>query len=222
MMCGTCGYFEKYQLGQIDSAHFQAHAGECPTCRRLEQQDRQLMSLAGSLKEPVKTPGLWDKIEKDLTDEIKKDNTPTPPRSKPVSFPFLLAAAMLLLAAAAGSFITLYLLRSPGPLLSDNALAQVEQTEQQYIAAISQLEERALPRLANLDLQLMMLYRDRLETIDRQIKRCREAVSLNPGNNHIRRYMLAALQDKQQTLRELANSNTVGGVPKAPKKKNRT
>jgi hypothetical protein len=50
----------------------------------------------------------------------------------------------------------------------------------------------------------MLLYRDRLETIDAQIARCQEALAENPSNAHIRRYLLAALQDKKETLRELA------------------
>jgi hypothetical protein len=58
--------------------------------------------------------------------------------------------------------------------------------------------------MANMNIELMLLYRDRLETIDDQIDRCREALLENPANTHIRRYMLAALQDKKDTLTELA------------------
>jgi hypothetical protein len=47
---------------------------------------------------------------------------------------------------------------------------------------------------------MMALYRERLETIDAQIERCRRALELNPASAHIRRYMLAALQDKTLTL----------------------
>jgi hypothetical protein len=50
---------------------------------------------------------------------------------------------------------------------------------------------------------MMLLYRDKLETIDAQIERCKEALALNPASAHIRRYLLAALQDKKGTLAEL-------------------
>jgi hypothetical protein len=66
--------------------------------------------------------------------------------------------------------------------------------------------------MADMNLELMLLYRDRLETIDDQIEQCREALSENPGNAHIRRYMLAALQDKKQTLKELLESEPINGI----------
>ena len=79
----------------------------------------------------------------------------------------------------------------------------MEYTEQNYIDAIEQLEKEATPKMAGLDLDLMLLYRDKLETIDQQIEHCRVAIKNNPGNAHIRRYMLAALQDKEETLQEI-------------------
>ncbi len=52
----------------------------------------------------------------------------------------------------------------------------------------------------------MSLYRDKLAVIDGQIEKCQEALERNPGNAHIRRYFLAALQDKKQTLAEALGS----------------
>ena len=65
----------------------------------------------------------------------------------------------------------------------------------------------ARPQMADLDLELLFLYRDRLETIDEQIAQCKEALSSNSGNAHIRRYMLAAFQDKKDTLREIVKTS---------------
>jgi len=59
--------------------------------------------------------------------------------------------------------------------------------------------------MAGLDLELDSLYRDRLGTIDAQIARCREALKSNPANAHIRRYLMAALRDKRETLTEVLN-----------------
>ena len=58
-------------------------------------------------------------------------------------------------------------------------------------------------KMESLDLNLALLYRDKLETIDSQIERCKDALQDNPANTHIRRYLLAALDDKKQTLREI-------------------
>jgi len=75
--------------------------------------------------------------------------------------------------------------------------------EGEYIQAINELEKTARPKLAGMDLQMMSLYRDRLAAIDSQLERCKEALASNPANAHIRRYLLAALQDKKQTLAEV-------------------
>jgi len=61
--------------------------------------------------------------------------------------------------------------------------------------------------MAELDLELMLLYRDRLEIIDQQIVECKEALSSNSGNAHIRRYMLAAFQEKKNTLRDIMRAS---------------
>jgi hypothetical protein len=57
-----------------------------------------------------------------------------------------------------------------------------------------------------MDIQMMSLYRDKLAVIDAQIGKCRDALDSNPGNAHIRRYLLAALQDKHQTLADMLGS----------------
>jgi hypothetical protein len=90
--------------------------------------------------------------------------------------------------------------RNTSGLMAEAALVRVEKEEQEYAAAIKELEVKVGPKLAEMDLSLMALYRDRLETIDAQIERCREAIAVNPWNAHVRRYMLAALRDKQDTL----------------------
>jgi hypothetical protein len=105
-----------------------------------------------------------------------------------------LAAWLLFLRPSSGS---------ASGLMADAALARVETEEREYAAAIAELEAKAGPKLAEMDFSLMALYRDRLETIDSQIERCREAIDRNPWNAHIRGYMLAALQDKKETLREI-------------------
>lgn len=111
-------------------------------------------------------------------------------------------AALALVAVGVAAWF-LFIRPSPGSgsgLMADAALARVETEEREYAAAIQALEAKAEPRLAEMDFALMALYRDRLETIDSQIERCREAISRNPWNVHIRKYMLAALQDKKDTL----------------------
>jgi hypothetical protein len=94
----------------------------------------------------------------------------------------------------------------PSEILTREALARVEHTEKEYLSAIESLERQARPRIAAMDFRDMSLYKDKLAVIDAQIGKCREALASNPGNAYIRRYLLAALQDKRQTLADALGS----------------
>jgi hypothetical protein len=199
----SCTEFEKYERGEIDSREFRQHLKACSHCREQKQLDDRLMSLARSLKEPIPAPELWDRIENTL----KKEGLPAKPQ-KSSAFPFSvwLAAATIILAVAVGTYFWLTQGQHGTGLLHQAALKKVEKKENEYMKAITELEKQTLPNLENMNVELMLLYKDRLETIDNQIRNCREALAENPANTHIRRYMLAALQDKRETLLELANS----------------
>jgi hypothetical protein len=199
----SCKEYEKYQLGKVDAEEFRQHLEVCEHCRELEWRDSLLMSAARSLKEPVSAPGLWERIETSMREENLAKVKPVFFGGFNRRFNLLLAAAALLVAVAVGIYFGVYLERNGSGLLTDSALERIEQTEQAYMRAIDQLEEQALPSLEKMDIELMLLYKDRLAVIDFQIRQCKEALMENPANSHIRRYMLAALQDKKETLNEI-------------------
>lgn len=201
----SCEYQKKYELGKIEDEEFKKHLKICSSCQKTAELDKQLMALARSIKQQVKAPLLWKRIEKSLREEqkrLKQDE-----KIKCISWKKLSlipTAAILLLALSAGVY---FLLIHPGArqsnLLTQSALKKVERKEAEYIRAIEKLEERVQAKLSTMDTELMLLYRDRLETIDEQIMRCQEALAQNPSNAHIRRYLLAALIDKKETLKEI-------------------
>ncbi len=199
----SCNKLKKYELGRISEAEFEQHLKMCSSCQELMKQDARLMALSRSLERPVEPPHLWERIAKSLGEEQQKELSLGVARRRWHPLRILPAAAAALLVVAIG----LYFLIEPGTrksgLLADSALARVEKKENEYVRAIEELEELVLPRMADMNLELMLLYRDKLETIDDQIEQCREALAENPANAHIRRYMLAALQDKKQTLTEI-------------------
>lgn len=201
----SCNRYEAYELGQIEHRVFMEHLVSCSVCRERVEQDARLMALAKSLKRPLSSPMLWARIEKSLVAEKR-----TGERSRLFGFQrrtvvLLRAAAMVIVMVSAGILLWPKSPPSSG-LLAESALKRVERQEMAYIKAIEALEERVHPKLEEMDIELALLYRDRLETIDAQIEDCREALSKNPANSHIRRYMLAALQDKKETLWELLRS----------------
>lgn len=119
------------------------------------------------------------------------------------SQPLWRIAALLFLALAG---LLYYRQQQPLPvkgLLAEKALQRVEAAEADYLSAIAGLEAAVTPQLTALPPDLASLYRARLEAVDAQILRCREALAVNPANAHIRRYLLAALHDKQETLRSI-------------------
>ncbi len=196
----SCEAYRQFELGELEETVFNRHAQNCVECQRLLAQDAQLLALAKSLRPPGSNPLLWAKIENALRAEQQKRR---PAWLQEHKWTLLRMAAVLLVAVGLGSYFLLKPKPSDSRLLAGAVLEQVEKTESEYAAAIAELERVALPQMAKLDIDLMLLYRDRLETIEAQILRCKEALATNPANAHIRRYLLAALQDKKVTLQEL-------------------
>jgi hypothetical protein len=199
MNCDRYRQYELDELDELDEASFRTHAAKCAECQAYLAQDTRLFALARTLQQPVETDQLWERIKTQLCDAQRK------------RFPgaifgdrksFYLAAAMVVVGIGL-AYLTFKPPASPSLLLSESAVRKVEETEREYQRAIDELEIVALPQLAHMDTALAELYRERLSTIDAQIDRCRNALESNPDNAHIRRYMLAALQDKKETLQEL-------------------
>ena len=193
----TCSGFEKYQLGDWTDALFQVHLKTCAECRQAIEDDEKLMQQSRSLKKEIHAPGLWGRIVNDL-------QSAQPPKRAADNYRWYLGiAAVVLIAVGVGLAIRFLGRPADTGLLADSALQRVEVEEREYEAAITDLEKTVSPKLSSLDQELNLLYRDRLETIDAQIERCKEALATNPANAHIRRYLLAALKDKKETLKEI-------------------
>jgi hypothetical protein len=216
----SCTKYDDFELGRIGAGDMKRHLETCPECRRLAALDDRLTRETASLRRPIDDAGLWDRIEAKLAEEagrIGEEATKrTPEPARPAFLPRLLSfarpaavAAVVLIAAGIAVWVLLPRTASTSPsgLMDDAALARVETAEREYAAAIKELEVKAAPMLARMDFPQLALYRDRLETIDAQIERCREAAAGNPWNTHVRTYMLAALRDKQDTLGRILAGN---------------
>jgi len=199
----NCGRYQEFELGDMHEDEFNAHLSTCALCQKLMAQDGKILSLAKNLPLPPAAPLLWAKIENALRAGQRRHRPIWLSQFQEQKQMLWRIAAVLLLAAGLGSYWLIKPPPSSPRLLEGAALEKVESKEREYVAAISELERTALPEMAKLDTDLMLLYRDRLETIEAQIARCKEALAENPSNAHIRRYLLAALQDKKETLREL-------------------
>jgi len=217
----TCKELERYDRGELDEAEFERHASLCPACQEAFRLDKDILSLAKALRRNIEAPTLWSRIQETLQNEqtaetphataLSMDKNRRNKRFSGPWKPSRLVPAVLVLAGVVGlSFYFFLKNQTPSSgLLAQNALAKVEQKEMEYMEAIKELEKQALPQMTSMDLDLVFLYRDRLETIDAQIARCREALAMNQANAHIRRYLMAALQDKKDTLADILNAGNV-------------
>lgn len=212
----SCTRYDDFELGRFGAGELLRHLETCAECRNQAALDDRLTRETASLRRPVEDAGLWDRIEARLLEEaVAARGEAMKPAPKPARFAFLSGllrfarpAAVAAVALVAAGLAVWFLFLRPAPagssgLLADAVLARVETEEREYAAAIKNLEAKAGPKLAEMDFSLMALYKDRLETIDAQIERCREAAAANPWNAQIRTYMLAALRDKQETLGQI-------------------
>jgi len=202
----NCNRYEQYELGQIEENIFREHSQACPECRKRIEEDQQLISQVKAMNEPVEAPHLWERIEQDLEAERRKEMLGRSRPGRQRMFRFMRIAAVIVVAVGLGYYLGIRTEHRDSKVLNQTALQRVETLEHEHLQAIAELEAQVEPVLASMDMDLALLYRDRLETIDAQIENCREALTENPGSAHVRNYMLAALEDKRETLSELLNA----------------
>ena len=204
-----CKELERYDQGKMGEAEFIRHAAGCRTCREALWLDKRVLSLSQSLRQPIEAPELWNRIEGSLRKEMADEQSPAQEfrvrKGSSKIWRFAAAMAALIIVACIGIYIGLKIRTPSSGLLSEKALARVEQEEREYVQAIQDLEKIALPQMGDLNLELNFLYRDRLDTIDAQIQQLREALEFNTANVHMRRHLMMALQEKKETLGKVLN-----------------
>ncbi|MCK4548288.1 MAG: hypothetical protein KAW17_12705 [Candidatus Eisenbacteria sp.] len=208
-----CPEYRRFCMGEIPLDEFAAHRESCAECREAATLDEIIECRAQQLPAPASAPGLWTRIAHRLEQEQsaprwKKWLERLPwvdvfdPRRQMV---WRYAAALVVVAVV--GIVALQVLRPAEPmprnLLTEKALERVESLEVEYEMAIGELETIAAPMIAAADTELMLRYRDRLETIDTHIRRCRAVLAEDGANAHVRRYLLAAYRDKKETLTQL-------------------
>jgi len=193
----NCQQYELWAMSNLSDPEFAAHRKTCPECQSAYKIDEQLMASAANLNTNIRIPDQWPAIENEIH-RIKSRNK----RLKLIRYSLIAAASLLVI------FTFFFQWSEPVDItqeriLDRTALEYVKSAEETYLQALESLEARAENRLQNTDDQLTSLYKQKLDVIDQQIKRCRNALEYNPANAHIRRFLLAALETKQNTLYEI-------------------
>jgi hypothetical protein len=194
-------------------AALEQHADNCAACAQELRAWKLLSAAAEEMRDYQENPALWARIETSLREQ---QAAPAPRTKFWSSLDFLrhsasawrsvlVGAMVVALALSSGYF---YIHRAGAPadsgnrLLKTSALAEVERTEREYMAAIDKLAADAGPQLGA-GTPLMVSYREKLLVLDSAIADLRIQAGENPSNAHLRYQLLAMYQEKRQTLQDV-------------------
>lgn len=186
-------------------------------------EDEALTTAARSLHEEWDSPRLWPQIAAALERERRASgvHSARPPMfARPIVR--FAAAVVVVLAAATTTWILWRSSSDPRhrqtgpapaessaskPLLTDDAVAEIDRAEAQYVRAIDELTRLTKPKLDMPDSPLVVNLRERLKTIDTAIDEYRKQIESNRFNAHLRQQLLWIYQEKRRTLEEVQETD---------------
>ena len=197
------------------AAAFDAHAATCPACARELAEWRRVSAAARTLSKSWDSPELWPRIRQELAEESLRAPDRERGRRGGIGWRWLPAASIIALFAIATA--GLWAFRNSGgrepltahwqttkdPLLTDQAVGEVETAEKAYLASIEKLSKLAEPSLSAASSPVLVNYREKLGVLDSAIAELKASIDQNRFNTHLRRELLAVYQEKQRTLQNL-------------------
>ena len=215
MKTRECPEFEKaLSRGEDAVEALEIHAGTCEECRRQLNLWKEIAQAAPALQKSWESPQLFPRIARAIS-TASRTAAPAPgpaPRRRFAWLPAAAAASLFVL-----SMIGLSIFK-PGesardpfarpsmgrePLMSNQAMKEVEQAESNYLVSIEKLSRLAEPRMANPATPLLVSYREKLQLLDSAIGDLRGQLEGNSFNTHLRKELLAMYQEKKRTLEEV-------------------
>lgn len=216
-MKADCRDLEKALAGQDAALReaFAAHAASCSACGRELAQWQHLSEAAPALRKSWDSPELWPRVHQALAEESQRAQARSASprgRSRLAWLPAASIAALFAIATAG-----LWVFRDSGgrdplsahwrttkdPLLTEQAVDEVETAEKAYLASIQKLSALAEPKLAGASSPILVNYREKLDVLNSTIAELQSSIDQNRFNTHLRRELLAVYQEKQRTLQQL-------------------
>ena len=171
-----------------------AHAERCAACSAELHLWESISNTAPALHEEWESPFLWSRIQANLVAEPSRG-----PRFNLVRWA-LASAALVVLATL---LLQPWKGVRPGnrELLTESALADVQQAEKAYAQSIERLAAAA-PKLDDSPSPLAAVYREKLTLLDAGIADLKHASELNRFNSYLQTELASLYRQKQQTLQE--------------------
>ncbi len=203
-------------LRQQDPAQLEVlrqHAGSCAECAEELRWWDEISAAAPHLRRNWESPYLWPKIAGALAEESEPMREWALTRLWNALRPHwqpAVAALVLLLVTTTGAWLLLHRSAPTLPpevqrrLLTEQAVRDAEKSEEAYSVAIQELAKLAGPKVENPTTPLMTSYREKLLLLDDAIADCRAQAKQNPGNPQLQQELLSMYQEKERTLREVA------------------
>jgi hypothetical protein len=180
------------------------HGRTCEACRASLDAWKAISATAPTLREEWESDLLLPRVMRAIRDD----------RARSTGGRFWQIAAVLLLTALLGGATT-WVVRDRArdaefdrAILRIAAVEEVERAQRSHVAAIEQLEAAAETKLEASDDPLMISYNEKLMMLDEAIAECERAIEQNRQNAHLRKQLLAMLDQKQATLRAVMREDT--------------
>jgi hypothetical protein len=221
-------------LGDSERADVERHLDQCPECRALADDLREIRRATKALT-PLEPPAVvWRRIERTIRQDASAEATRAGAGGAftPRRLGWLAAAAVLVLATFVGLRLGPLAPRqpasspppaAPAPAASSDAAQSVEselrQAEEHYDKAIKGLEQIADAGEGSLDPKTAATLKKNLSVIDQAISESRAAVRSEPNSEPAQASLLDAfktkvslLQDTVSLINEMRKGNDAGAA----------
>ena len=197
------------------------HLLDCAKCRKEFEAEKVLLKAVGGFPEYKAPETLWDRISDELA-ETKTVTVVRRPFTETIAAyvdelfswfqvvplkPVFGALVIMFVSILATHYYHTRPLTSVEKFAQENKLARdLEETEQDYLAAIDRLSKLTEDKKDSMEPELYDAYQEKLALLDEYILQCKDAIDENEYNINARTYFAMALKEKADTLQEMYDS----------------
>jgi hypothetical protein len=197
------------ELSATERATVEQHLQTCARCRADVDGLRAVVARARTLSDTPPATTLWPGIVERIGGSATQPVPSGVARRFSFTLPQLIAAGLALMVLS-GSMVWLARLGGPRtdipPVAAESdpavpVIAPVNVADDAYDDAIADLQRTLDAGRSRLDPQTLRILQQNLETIDRAITQCREALASDPTNGYLSAYLASARARKLELLR---------------------